>query len=221
MIDSLAQIDQSLLLWLNGFHNSYWDVFMYVFSGKWIWIPMYVAILYVLIRNYSWKIVLIYSITIVLTIVFADQICATLIRPMVCRLRPSFPDNPISGIVHIVNGYHGGHYGFPSCHSANSFALATIVFLLFRNRRLTTFIFSWAFINSCTRIYLGVHYPGDLLVGAIIGSAISVLVYYFFRRFTKDQRLESYKQIDTICYVGLFIIAGIFVVSFIIPGFSA
>lgn len=172
MLELLNDIDTNILLALNGLHAPFWDYFMYAFSGKWIWTPMYAAILYVLIRNYSWWQTVGIVVCIGLAILFADQVCGTLIRPVVERLRPSNPMNPISADVHIVLGYRGGAYGFPSCHAANSFALAAFVAVLFGRAKLTAAIFVWAVLNSYSRLYLGVHYPGDLLVGAAIGWTI-------------------------------------------------
>lgn len=164
MIDWLNTIDTQAFLALNGLHAPYFDAFMKLFTGKWIWVPMYAAVLFAVVRNYRWRQTLAVLVCVALAITIADQVCATLIRPEVCRLRPSNPENPLSEMVHIVGGYRGGSYGFPSCHAANSFALASFLTLLFANRKLSLFIFAWAVLNSYSRVYLGVHYPGDLLV---------------------------------------------------------
>ena len=95
---------------------------------------MYATILYILLRNFHWKVVVCYVAAIALTITFADQMCSSIIRPVVARLRPANPDNPIVDMVYIVNGYRGGSYGFPSCHAANSLGLAMFVVFLFRRR---------------------------------------------------------------------------------------
>lgn len=169
LLQSLTEADQSLLLYLNGLHNTFGDYFMPVFTGKWIWVPMYAGILYVLLKNYNWKVTLLCLIAITLTITFADQVCATLIRPIVERPRPSNPASPIADLVHIVNGRRGGGFGFPSCHASNSFGLAFFLVFLFRKRWLSLFICIWATVNCYTRIYLGLHYPGDLIVGMLVG----------------------------------------------------
>lgn len=163
MIDWLNTIDTQVFLALNGLHAPYFDVFMKLFTGKWIWVPMYAAVLFAVVRNYRWRQTLAVLVCVALAITIADQVCATLIRPEVCRLRPSNPENPLSEMVHIVGGYRGGSYGFPSCHAANSFALASFLTLLFANRKLSLFIFAWAVLNSYSRVYLGVHYQAICL----------------------------------------------------------
>ena len=169
VLSGLVETDTDLLLAINGWRAEWADYFMYAFSGKWIWVPLYAAILYVIVRNLHWKVAIGCVVAIALTIVFADQVGATVIRPVVCRLRPANLENPVSEFVQIVNGYRGGRYGFPSCHAANTFGLAFFLFYLFRNRALNWFIMLWAVVTCYSRSYLGVHYPGDLLVGAFVG----------------------------------------------------
>lgn len=152
MIDWLNTIDTQVFLALNGLHAPYFDAFIKLFTGKWIWVPMYAAVLFAVVRNYRWRQTLAVLVCVALAITIADQVCATLIRPEVCRLRPSNPANPLSEMVHIVGGYRGGSYGFPSCHAANSFALASFLTLLFANRKLSLFIFAWAVLNSFARL---------------------------------------------------------------------
>lgn len=181
MLESLQQADQQLLLFLNGMHHPFWDTFMWIFTGKLTWAPMYASILYVLIRNLHLRLSLFTLAAIVLTIVYADQICASLIRPFAERLRPSNPANPVSELIHLVNGKRGGRYGFPSCHAANSFALAFFTVFLFRSKALSFFILLWAALNSYSRIYLGVHYPGDLFAGMLVGLSGAFLLYVLYR----------------------------------------
>lgn len=104
MIDWLNTIDTQVFLALNGLHAPYFDVFMKLFTGKWIWVPMYAAVLFAVVRNYRWRQTLAVLVCVALAITIADQVCATLIRPEVCRLRPSNPENPLSEMVHIVRG---------------------------------------------------------------------------------------------------------------------
>lgn len=166
-----------MLLAVNSLHADWLDQFMFTFSGRWTWLPLYVALVYVLWRREGARRTLVYLAGIALTITLADQISATLIRPAVCRLRPANLDNPLSAAVHIVNGYRGGRYGFPSCHAANSIALAVYMSLIVRQRSFVWLICGWAVANSYTRLYLGVHYPGDLLVGGVIGGLCACFMY--------------------------------------------
>lgn len=174
----LSDIDARLLLIVNGAHSLFFDSVMWCISGRWIWVPFYAVLAYLLFRRMSWKRASICLVTIGLIILSADQTCATLIRPEIGRLRPANLNNPLSSFVHVVNGYRGGRYGFPSCHAANTFALAVFMSLVIRHKWFTVMMFSWAFIVSYSRMYLGVHYFGDLFCGATIGSLFAVLFYY-------------------------------------------
>lgn len=174
----LSDIDARLLLIVNGAHSPFFDSVMWCISGRWIWLPFYAVLAYLLFRRMSWKRASICLVTIGLIILASDQTCATLIRPEIGRLRPANLNNPLSSFVHVVNGYRGGRYGFPSCHAANTFALAVFMSLVIRHKWFTVMMFSWAFIVSYSRMYLGVHYFGDLFCGATIGSLFAVLFYY-------------------------------------------
>lgn len=174
----LSDIDARLLLIVNGAHSPFFDSVMWCISGRWIGVPFYAVLAYLLFRRMSWKRASICLVTIGLIILAADQTCATLIRPEIGRLRPANLNNPLSSFVHVVNGYRGGRYGFPSCHAANTFALAVFMSLVIRHKWFTVMMFSWAFVVSYSRMYLGVHYFGDLFCGATIGSLFAVLFYY-------------------------------------------
>ena len=146
-LQGAIDVDTNIFFSINRMHNMYFDYFMSAYSGKWVWIPMYAAIWYVMLRNFHWKVTLFCMIGLALTITFADQACATWIRPYVERMRPSNLNNPISEMVHIVNNHRGGRYGFPSCHAANTFGLAFFLFFLFRKRWLALFIMAWALLT--------------------------------------------------------------------------
>lgn len=177
MGDFIIGLDTDLLLWINSHNAPFWDIFMYTISGKLIWVPFYITLLYAIYRSYGFRIMIVMGIMTALAITAADQVCASLIRPAVERLRPTNLNNPISDFVHIVNGYRGGRYGFPSCHAANTFALVGLTSLLFRRWKYTLFIILWAATVCYSRIYLGVHYPGDILVGLTIGTICGMSCY--------------------------------------------
>jgi undecaprenyl-diphosphatase len=175
MPDNLLHTDTQLFLFLNGFHSSFWDIIMWHISGKWEWLPFYVVLLYYIIRRYKSKCIWIF-LSVAIIIALTDSISSQIIKENIHRLRPSH--NPeLNGLVHIVNNYSGGTYGFVSSHAANTFAIAVFLSLLFKNRWFTSGIFIWAMIVSYSRIYLGVHYPGDVLGGALLGSIVALVVF--------------------------------------------
>ncbi len=182
MIDLLAQLDESIFLALHHLvRGPSFDHTMWLVSDRWIWIPMYAALAWLFCRKFGWRRGCLIIAAAALAATCSDQLCATVIRPVFERLRPANLDNPLSGSVHVLHDYRGGAYGFPSCHAANTVMLATFVALLFRSRVLIGWMFLWALLNCLSRIYLGVHYPGDLLFGAIIGASFACLWWYVLR----------------------------------------
>lgn len=178
-------MDETLLLLINGCHNTYWDEFMWMLTYRFTWIPLYIAIAYAVMRTVGWRRGLLFIVSVALTIVLADQVGSHIIRPWAERLRPSNADNPLSAMIHLVHDYRGGAYGMPSCHAANTVGLLTIVCWQFRNRLLTSVLTLWMLSQVYSRMYLGVHYPSDLLVGAVIGLVSGTLMAWAYRKGTK------------------------------------
>jgi undecaprenyl-diphosphatase len=178
-LHQLISFDQHLFLALNGVHGAYADRFMWLYTQTWTWIPSLLVMLAVIIRTKKKESIWI-LLAMVLAIVFADQVSSGLIKPIAERFRPSH-EPALDGLVHLVNGYHGGYYGFVSSHAANSFAIALFTSLLFRNRRYTIILFLWALVNCYSRIYLGVHYPGDILGGMVVGITGGYLFFILLR----------------------------------------
>lgn len=179
MIEWLKELDTALFLFLNGLHAPSWDTFMSAVSGKLIWLPLYLFILFLLYRRYGRK-TLVLLLFIVLLITMSDQLSVKAFKEVFQRFRPCH-EPALAGLVHTVNGKCGGSWGFVSSHASNSFALALFSLLLIRDKPYTAFIVFWAFLVSYSRIYLGVHYPGDILGGAILGGFIGWLVYKAYR----------------------------------------
>lgn len=180
----LLGADQTLMLFFNGMHNAFFDKVMWMISSKYFWVPFYVLLAYYFVRRLGWRRALVCILLIGIVITFVDQTCSSIIRPIVQRMRPSNPDNPLSQYIHIVNGYRGGRFGFPSCHAANCFSLAILTAVFMRVRWLTATMFSWAVMVSYSRIYLGVHYPGDLVSGFLVASVYASAIGGLYLRYS-------------------------------------
>ena len=172
-MEVIKQIDQSLLLFLNSFHNDFWDKAVTLFTSIEIWIPFYLLIIYFIIKTYKKNSIYI-LILIALSIAVSDQFSG-LIKNSVQRLRPTH-DPVLENLVHNIYS-KGGLLAFFSAHAANTFTIAVITAKLFKNRLFTIMIFTWAILVSYTRIYLGMHYPGDILTGWIWGILAGLAFY--------------------------------------------
>lgn len=175
-IQQLIATDRQVLLAQNGSDSLFWDGFMWIVSDTKTWIAAAIMLLYIILKNNKLPQGLIIIVAIALVITCADQFASGLCKPLFARYRPA-QDPEIMYLVDIVNGYRGGRYGFISSHAANTFAVAMFISLLVRNKWLTILMFVWAIIPSYSRIYLGVHYPGDILCGAFAGCVIACLIY--------------------------------------------
>lgn len=175
--------DQEVLLLINGANSPFLDNLMSLISGKLTWVPLYLVILYEFHRRLRFSKQLFFVLaTVGLTFFLTDFCCSHIIRPMFMRLRPVCVDNPIHTLVHAVEGYRTHtSYGFPSCHASNTFGLSALVWLYFRNRWNTLAMFLWATVMCYSRVYIGVHYPGDVLCGAILGLLIGGNIYFLSR----------------------------------------
>jgi len=173
MLEAIKSFDENLFLFLNSQHSLFFDPIMWLFSKKLFWGPLYVWFLWLLSKKYAkhyWTVL----IAIALMIVASDQLC-NLAKESVMRFRPTHEPH-LETLVHIVNGYTGGMYGFYSGHASNAFAVAFFMIALARNQRklLIPIALTYALLTAYSRIYLGVHYPGDILTGAIMGALLGI-----------------------------------------------
>ena len=173
----LLEFDKKIFLYLNGIHSAEWDTFMVWITGNVLWIPLYVFLLSMIIywgRPYSF----IFTILFLAIAVGLSDYISVIIKNLVERPRPSH-NSEITHLVHIVNNYRGGRYGFVSSHAANVFAAASFLTHQFKHYKWNLLLFGWATLVSYSRIYLGVHYPLDIICGATLGILIGMQCFMF------------------------------------------
>lgn len=188
MLEQLKEWDRQLLIFLNGQHVDWLDPVAFWVTKTEFWIPLYIFLIYLIFKQHGKEGWLVLA-GAALTVLLADQITASIMKPYFARPRPSH-EPALEGLLHIVNDYRGGAYGFASSHAANTSGVALFVFLLFRNvYRWIWVLFLWALIMTYTRIYLGVHYPGDILVGAMVGL-LSGYAGFRFQKWFRERRLK-------------------------------
>ena len=206
-MDYLIHIDQQWLLAINGWHSEWADILMWYISKSTTWLPLYALLVGLIVyrfgilspslcregrRGSSLLRVLIILAGFAVAVGVSDFVSSGIIKPWVCRLRPTH-EPALAGMLHLVNGYTGGLYGFVSSHAANTMACALLFALLYRNKYATVGLMLWVALNCYSRMYLGVHYPADIIGGLAIGAMMATLTYGMVRRLVErvDERSEG------------------------------
>ena len=192
MLKQLLHIDTEILLAINGWHAPWADTVMWIISAKATWIPLYVLLIGLLVWRYrkpamtsvKWlqrvPACVVMIVVIAMAVGAADLIASGILKDLVARPRPSrVPE--LEGMLHLVNGYKSGQYGFVSSHAANTMACALLFSLIWRNKIATCGLMLWVAANCYSRMYLGVHYPTDIMGGLVVGALVAVGAYHVLR----------------------------------------
>jgi len=190
MFEDIAHIEHPFFMWLNKFHTPIMDQIMYLFSDKFVWLPTIILLLGLLLfkaKNYRRALFVIIGLVLVITL--CDQLTSGIIKNLTERLRPTHHPSYFN-IVNSCFNYRGGRYGFASSHAANTFGCAAFLSLAFKNRLYTGVIFSWAVLSAYSRIYLGVHFIADILVGLVIGLVIGNVIYKLMKHISLQYQMK-------------------------------
>lgn len=173
LLESLNQFDTNIFMALNGAHSPFFDHFFVFFTSKEVWFPLYLLLVWLIIRKYKMQALWV-LIILIIGVIISDQLSG-LIKDLVGRMRPSH-ELSLAGLVH-VPGEKGGSFGFYSGHASNSMFLAVIVGMLAKRKRIWALMLLWSLLTCYSRIYVGVHYFFDVLVGAIMGALLGWGLY--------------------------------------------
>jgi undecaprenyl-diphosphatase len=184
MLEKELQFERELFFFLNGSESKLLDNFFYIYSYMLTWLLFYLCFLWVFIYKKNWKEIVCILLAVSLLILLCDQISSGIFKPFFHRFRPTHHPDFLEQVKTVLD-YRGGRYGFISGHAANAFGFATFCALIFRNKLFSLVIFLFAIITAYSRIYLGVHFISDIVVGAFVGTLIALFVYllYNFVRF--------------------------------------
>jgi len=201
-VDTLIDFDKQLLLWFNGSDSLFLDTLIRVLTNAVTWVPLYLSLLYVVLRNND-RVQKVFAVlgAAALCVLLAGTIDDTIVKPLVGRWRPTH-DPEIGTLVDVVDGYRGGNYGFFSAHACNTFSIAIFFCWLIRSRLLSVALIIWSLVNCYTRLYLGVHYPGDILVGLCWGAIVGTVVWSIYKRLPLAWRAPLYSTSHRFTFTG-------------------
>lgn len=185
LITTLESLDKQLLLELNGSDSLFLDRVASKLTNAFTWVPFYISLFYLVLKNNdNFRKIMFVIGAAALCVLLAGMVDDLIVKPTVARWRPTH-DPEIGPLVDVVDDYRGGKYGFFSAHAANTFSIAVLFCWMVRSWLLSIAMILWSFTNCWTRLYLGVHYPGDILVGLLWGAIVGSVVYFIFYRLTR------------------------------------
>ncbi len=181
-IDSFLALDREVLSWFNGSDSLFLDQLVWLLTQGLTWIPMYVALFYLVIKNNETmtQIMIIVG-CVALCLLLSSGVTNGIVKPLVARPRPSL-DPLFKYTVQVVDGHRNSGFSFFSAHAANTMAIAVFFCLLVRDRLLSGTLLLWSLVNAWTRLYLGLHYPSDILCGLLWGTVAGLVGYAVFYR---------------------------------------
>lgn len=182
MLDQILDWDRNATLFINGSENVYWDQVIYVATSTWMWIPLAIVMLWIMWSNMTPRQFGFVVLFLAVAVLISDQLSSSVFKPLFQRWRPT-RDPVYMYVLDVVHNYRGGRYGFFSAHASNTFSVAVFLACLIRNKNLNILIISWALLNCYTRLYLGVHYLGDVLVGTCFGLLIGYGLACLYRKY--------------------------------------
>ena len=180
-METLSQYDSDLFLYLNGLHVDWMDKVMVLITNMWVWFPLYLLLIYWTVKQYGRRCWWVFF-AVGLVVLCTDQLASHVCKPLFQRLRPCY-NADFQYLIYLPKGLAGGRYGFVSSHAANTFGVATFLTPVLKKYRpwMAIVLFLWAFISSYSRIYIGFHYPGDILCGALLGTLIGLAFWKLFQ----------------------------------------
>ena len=192
MIEKILLYERDAFFALNGSDSAFLDRFMWLYTGKEVWLPLAILIIGVLVYKKNWRESLLIILAIALVVLLCDQFASHVCKPLFTRFRPTHHPDFMEQVKTVFN-YRGGLYGFISSHAANAFGFATLMALIMKNRWFGWTLFLWATLTAYTRIYLGVHFISDVVPGMVVGTLFGYVVYrlYLFVR-SKWLPVESF-----------------------------